>query len=273
MLCTKQVNPEMRITRYKPLFSVNALYQLDGFSPSTEGMTISGLSVTELRMKDLKLLSRYIDNSVTVYYEGTETPAVDPLTSEPDLEITDKEYFYFGVDLSGKERLNGLIIHSTPAKAVEIGFPVLYDASIKIADGPAVLEIREDVKVMTPLFTFSVTVADSGIAADYASMEIKDESNALVDLKMKPVEVNDKAIDEGSAVPEFAFSVDASSLQAGIYQFKVGNVSKKYFIANGMNVQNRVALIRVMKNNFMEYKKELDDLDFAAFELMLQPVV
>jgi|GEM_PF-1620063 len=261
----------MRTTRYKPLFSVSSSYQLTGIDVSTEGIEVVAMPLSDGRMNDLKLLPQYKNDTATIFYKGTEAPSVNPVTSEPDLEISSDEYFYFGIKMANKEKIARLKFHTTPAKATEIGFPVLYDASIKVLNGPPVVEIRDDVKLILPVFTFTAIAADTGIAADYASLEIRNEQNNLVDLNMDPVKINDKAIDGVSAVPEFAFSVDASQLEPGIYEFKVGNFKKKYFVANRMDTVGEVAVVRVLKNSFLEYKKTLADKTFAQFELLIPP--
>jgi len=257
----------MIVTRYKPFFSVSVTYKLATFNVSAEGVTVKAMDKSEAKMRDLKLKAICYKNTATVYYEGIETPADLPLTSEPSLEISTKEYFYFGVDLAGKDKLKGLQFHSTPAFAKATGFPLLYDA--EVSGGTGVLTIREDIKVVAPIFTFTVIAADAGITSRYATLEIRNENNVLQDLEMQPLALNDKSIEGGSAVPEFAFSVDASKLEAGIYEFKAGSFTKKYFIASNIDVFNMVALVRVLKNNFLTYKKSLADKTFAKFELQI----
>lgn len=259
----------MIVTRYKPLFGISASYELTGLGVQTQGIAVNGIGVSETRLLDCKLKPQYKDNTATIFYEGVETPPVAPLTCEPSLEISTDEYFYFGIDIAGKEKLNKLKIHSSAEVAAAIGFPVLYDAKISIADGPATITAKEDVKVMLPVFTFRAVVADTGITADYANLEVTDEAGGPVDMDMQPVKANDKAIDGVDAIPEFAFSVDASALAAGIYTFTVGGFSKKYFIANGMDVAKLTGLVRVLKNEFLEYRKDLSDKDYALFELQL----
>lgn len=204
-----------------------------------------------------------------VFYEGTEMPVSLPVTSEPAFEIITDEFFYFGIDITEKEKIKGLKFHSTPAVAKEIGFPLLLDASVNVLGGPAVIAGREDVKVMSPVFSFIAKAADTGIVADYATLEIRDEKNGLIDLGIPPVQINDKKIEGIAAIPEFAFSVDASKLEAGIYEFGVGNVKKKYFLTNNMDISNMVSLVRVLKNNFLEYKKNLADKTFVKFEVQI----
>jgi len=257
----------MIVTRYKPLFSVSATYKLATFNVSAEGVSVKAVAKSEAKMSNLKLKPIYNKNTATVYYEGIETPANLPVTSEPSLEITTTEYFYFGVDLAGKEKLKGLKFHSSAAIAKATGFPLLYDA--EVSGGTGVLTIREDIKVVAPIFTFTVIAADAGITGSHATLEIRNESNVLQYLDMKPAALNDKSIEGGSAVPEFAFSVDASKLEAGIYEFKAGSFTKKYFIASNIDVSGMVALIRVLKNNFLTYKKVLADKTFAKFELQI----
>lgn len=259
----------MKLTRYKPFFSINASYVLPGIGVSTQGISVNAVDISDAKMYDLKLKPKYKENTATVFYEGTETPPGVPLTSEPAFEIVTDEYFYFGVNLSDKEKIKKLKFYSAPAVEKEIGFPLLYDASVKVLNGPAVLSPREDVKVVLPLFTFTALAADTGITAGYASLEIRDEKNVIADLGILPVQLNDKKIDGLTAKPAFAFSVDASRLEAGIYTFKVGNFSKKYFIANKIDVSNVVSLVRVLKNNFLQYKKSLADKTFTLFELQI----
>ncbi|MEO6539849.1 MAG: hypothetical protein ABIN74_02615 [Ferruginibacter sp.] len=260
----------MKITRYKPFFSVRASYVLTGIGVSTQGISVYAVETSQAKMSDLKLKAQYKQNAVTVFYEGTETPPVLPVTSEPDLEISTPEKFYFGVSLADQLKIKRLKFHSTPAKQIEIGFPLLYDASINILAGPATVSAREDVKIISPLFTFTAPVAGTGITADHASLVIRDEANVLVNLDIPPVKVNDKTIDGPGAIPEFAFSVDASKLEAGIYEFKVGTYTRKFFLTGNIDTTGMVCLVRVIKNNFLLYKKALADKTFEKFELQIQ---
>jgi len=259
----------MNITRYKPLFSVTASYELASLGVISDGVTIGIAAETEGKMRDFKLKPKIANNTVTVFYEGTEKPVNAPATSEPVLEINTDQYFYFGIGFAQKERLKGLKLHSTNATAKEIGLPILYDALVQVANGPVVITAREDVKVMQPVFTFTAIAADTGISADYASLEIRDENNTLVQLNIPPQQINNKEIDGVQAVPEFAFSVDVSKIQSGVYEFKVGNYKKKYFVANNAGISGAVALVRVLKNSFLEYKKNLADKTFTRVELMI----
>lgn len=259
----------MIVTRYKPLFSVSATYELASTGISAEGITVSPAAISETKMDNLKLKPQYTQNTSVIFYEGKEQPENAPLTSEPYLEIATDEYFYFNISLSDKEKIKGLKFHSTGAVAKEIGFPLLYDASINVLAGPTVINSREDVKVVSPVFTFTAKAADTGITANYASLEIRNEKTMLVDLNIPQVQRNDKQIDGVGAIPEFAFSVDASRLEAGIYEFKIGTFKKKFFLANLLDVSDTVALVRVLKNDFLEYKKSLADKTFAQFSLMI----
>lgn len=259
----------MTTTRYKPLFGISASYELSGLGVQTSGIMLNRVALSENKMADRRLKPQYKDNAVTVFYEGIETPPDAPLTSEPVAAITTDEYFYFLVGLSSKERISGLKFHSTSDLELSTGFPVLFDAAVPGMGGSATITSREEVKVMSPVFTFRVTAADTGISAGYATLTVKDENGNDVDLGLQPVALNDKSIDGPSAVPEFAFSIDASKLQAGIYEFTVGAVSKTYFLSNGIDLADAVALIRVLKNNFLEYKKDLSDKTFALFELQI----
>lgn len=242
---------------------------MPGIGVSTSGLKWNGLPLSENKMAGLKLKPRYRENEVTVFYEGTELPPGLPVSSEPTIQINSDEYFYFGFDLSEKEKIKQLKFHSTPAKARATGFPVLYNAAVATLGGAPAVTALEDVKVVLPVFTFLALASDTGITSRFAQLEIRDEKNVPVDLGIKPVEINDKAIEGAAAIPEFAFSIDASSLEAGIYSFKVGNVIKQFFIANGMDISNIVGLVRVLKNNFLEYKKNLADKTFAQFNLQV----
>lgn len=257
----------MTVTRYKPLFSVSASYELATTGVSSDGITVEPVRDSDSKMYNLKLKPQYVKNKVTVFYEGIEKPVDAPVTSEPSVEINTNEFFYFSISLSDKKKIKGLKLHSTNAVAKEIGFPLLQDASVKVLGGAATIDNREDVKVILPVFTFTAKASDTGISADYASLEIRNESNVLVDLDVEPVQLNDKAIDGPLAVPEFAFSIDASKLDAGIYEFKVGNYKKKFFVAGSMDLSNLVSIIRVLKNNFLEYKKPLADTSFVQFDI------
>jgi hypothetical protein len=254
----------MVITRYKPLFSVAVSYELAATGVSTEGLAIAAMAGSEATMFGLKLKPQYKKNTVIVYFEGIETPAGAPVTSEPAITITTDQYFYFGLSFSDKEKIKGLKFHSTNNVAKSVGYPVLYDALIASLGGAATIAAREDVKVISAVFTFTVTKSESGVTGDYASLEIRNEKNNLVDLHIPPVQVND-----AGGIPQFAFSVDASALPAGIYEFKVGSFTKKFLLANGMDLTDTVSLIRVLKNDFLEYKKNLNDNSFAQFALQI----
>jgi hypothetical protein len=259
----------MIITRYKPLFSFTALYQLAGIGITADGLTMDAPTLTMNAMNDFKLKPRFQDNNVTVFFEGKETPPDAPVTSEPSVLINTNEYFYFTINFSDKEKISGLKFHSTDAIAKAIGFPVLYNALIPANATPPGVSIQEDVKIISPVFTFTVTQSQSGLGSEYAALKITDEKNATVDLNIPLAALNDKSIDGVSAVPEFAFSIDASGLAPGIYKFKVGNYVQKFFIANNMDVLNSVSLIRVLKNTFLGYNKNLADDSFAEFELLI----
>ena len=259
----------MNITRYKPLFSVSVSYELEGLGVSSRGITVKTMTGSDEKMRNLKLKAQRSENTLTIFYEGAEKPSDIPVTCEPFLEINAEEYFYFSISISEKEKIKGLKFHSTNSVAKEIGFPLLYDASVKVLNGPSVIASREDVKVKLPVFTFTTNAADTGISAGYATLEITDENNVPVNLNIPPAQLNDKEIDGAEAVPEFAFSVDASKLKEGIYEFKVGSLVKKFFLATRMEISNSVLLVRVLKNNFLEYKKDLADTTFVQFNLSI----
>ena len=254
----------MVITRYKALFSVAVSYELAATGVSSDGLILSAMSPSDDALYNFKLKPQYKENTATIYFEGTETPAGAPVTSEPTITIDTDQYFYFGLSFSNKEKIKGLKFHSTDDVAKSIGYPVLYDALIAVSGGPATITAREDVKVINPVFTFNVTKADSGLTADYASLEIRDEKNSLVNLNIQPVRGND-----AGGVAQFTFTVDASSLQPGIYECKVGGFTKKFLLTGSMDITDTVSLIRVLKNNFLEYKKNLSDNSFAQFALQI----
>lgn len=262
----------MVVTRYKPLFSLTATYELPAIGITAEGLIVEDLGQSSSTMIDLKLRPQYKNNTATVFYEGYEKPVNAPTTCEPSLIIDSDKYFYFSLTLSSKEKIKLLKLHSSTAIAKEIGFPLLYDAFVPVLNGAATVTAREDVKIISPLFTLAVPAIDTGVASEYATLEIRDEKNVLVDLKIEPVKVNDKSIDGLAAVPEFAFSVDASSVEAGVYEFKIGNFKKKYFLAVNMDISKTVSIIRVLKNNFLEYKKNLNDNGYAKFSLLIPKV-
>lgn len=262
----------MVITRYKPLFSVTVSYELALLGVLTEGVTVEAVTGRIDRMKDLKLRPQHKKNTVTVFYEGIEKPINAPVTSEPVLAIDSEQYFYFLVGMANKERIKGLKFHATDAEAKQIGFPVLYDASIDAANGPATVTRRADIKIVSPVFTWTVLASDAGITATTASLEIRNEKNILINLNIPHAKLNDKALDGPGAQPEFAFTVDASSLDPGIYEFKTGAFSRKLFLANQMDITRSVCLVRVLKNNFLEYKKNLNDNSFAQFDLLIPKV-
>jgi len=254
----------MVITRYKALFSVAVSYELAATGVSSDGLMLAAMSPSEDAMYNFKLKPQYKENTAIIYFEGTETPVGAPVTSEPTITIDTDQYFYFGLSFSNKEKIKGLKFHSTDDVAKSIGYPVLFDALIAVSGGPATITAREDVKVINPVFTFNVTKADSGLTADDASLEIRDEKTNLVNLNIQPVRVND-----AGGVAQFTFTVDASSLQPGIYECKVGSFTKKFLLTGSMDITDTVSLIRVLKNNFLEYKKNLSDNSFAQFALQI----
>ncbi len=260
----------MVLTRYKPLFSFAASYELADASVSTDGLTVTAAGNSLAAMYGFRL-KPLIDNSntATVFFEGMGTPAAAPVTCQPVVAIDGNQYFYLLVNFSDKEKINNLKFHSSPAVEKEIGFPVLYDALIPAVASPAGVSVREDVKIISPVFTYTVTKAQSGLNTNYASLEIRDENNAVVNLMVLPAPLNDKSIDGPGAVPEYAFSVDASALQPGVYKFTAGAWQKLFFIATDMDITNAVTVIRVLKNNFLGYNTSLTDYSCAQFELRI----
>ncbi len=261
----------MIVSRYKPFFTLTASYDFAGIGVNAEGLTIQGMYQTENLMGDLKLKPQYKKNTATIFYEGVEKPVAAPTTCEPLAEINSDTYFFFSINLSDKQKIKGIKFHSSPAVAKEIGFPVLYDAFVDNTS-TEIITAREDVIVMSPVFTLTAPASQTGITAEFALLEIRNEKNVLIDLKIPPVKLNDKAIDGAGAVPEFAFSVDASTLQPGVYEFKIGNFKKKFFLTTGMNISNNVSLIRVLKNNFLVYNKNLATSAHATFSLLIPKV-
>jgi len=259
----------MNTTRYKQFFSVSATYELADFGITNEGMTVYAMPVSESKMADLGLKPRSIKNTATIYYEGYEKPAEAPLTSEPYQEITTDEYFYFGVRLKNNEQIKAIKFHSSDDAARLVGFPVLYDAVVEVLNDPGVLTAREDVKIILPVFTLTVKAADANLDAAYATVAITDENNDPVNINVAPAALNDKSIEGVDAVPEYAFSIDASTLEPGIYKFTVGDFSKQYFLANRMIIDGEVSIIRVLKNNLLDYKKDLSVNDFVKFDLLI----
>lgn len=262
----------MVVIRYKPLFSLSVSYELASLGILTDGISISAAGESAGRMNDFRLKPQYKKNSVTIYYEGIEKPAGVPVTSEPLSPVSTDQYFYFLVDLSGRERIRGLQFHASAAEAKATGFPVLYDAAISVLNGPPVITRRSEIKVVSPVFTWTVVAADTGIAANTAVLELRDEDNAVVDLEIPPAKLNDKSVDGAGAIPEFSFTVDASRLQPGIYEFKTGTFTKKLFIATRMDITQCIALVRVLKNEFLGYKTNLADNSFTRFDLMIPKV-
>lgn len=263
----------MKITRYKKLFTVSAVYQRrrnnNSIEETSDGVSLYPASNSTNEMFDAMLRPRFLNNLTEVYYEGIESPALNPNSSTPKLVIDTNKYFYFLLNISGKEKLKALKFHSTPALATENGFPVLYDAKIATAGTQPQVTILDDIKVCSPVFTFTVTQAQCGLASQAAMLNITDEANTPVGLNVAPAALNNKAIDGISAVPEYAFSIDASKLLDGIYTFKVGSYSKKFFITSNIEAQGAISLIRVLKNSFLEYKTSLADSSFAKFELKI----
>ena len=256
------------ITRYKPLFSVSVSYDLAGIGVTTEGVTVGVAEESLKRMAGFRLRPRPVRNSVTIFYEGTELPLAAPTTSEPSVTITSDEAFYFPVSFADKQKLKGLKFHSSAVIAKATGFPVLYNAVAK-PDGTSEITLLEDVKVATSVFTHRVNKADTGLATDFAFLEITDENNAAVALNVS----GSSQIEEGiGATPLFSFSVDASGLPAGIYRLKVGNLTRNYFIANGMDLTDTVFIVRVLKNASLGYHKNLSDATYQQFNLVVPKV-
>lgn len=259
----------MSVTRYKPLFSVSVKYELASIGITSEGVKVEPIPLSNSVMNDLRLKSKTEKNTATVFYEGMETPADAPTQCEPLVPIDTEKFFYFQINLADKEKIKGLKFHSSAGVEKNIGFPVLYNASIAALNGPAVITAVEDVTFSPPLFSFSVKKSEAGSAVEYAALEITDEKNNPVDLNISPVKLSDKLATETEGDRKFIFSVDASSLAPGVYSFKVGNFIKKFFIPTAMDVSNAVSVIRVLKNNFLDYKKNLADNSFAKFELLI----
>lgn len=258
----------MIITRYKPLFSFSAFYEA-GSSVTGDDISITSPVSSLSAMDDFKLKPQFKDNAVTVFFEGRETPPDAPVNSVPAFSINTDEYFYFIISISGKEKIKSLKFHPNDEIAKEIGFPVIYNGSIPGNAMPPSVSLMDDVKVVAPVFTFPVTQVQSGLNAVYASLEIKDEENNLVNLNMQPVALS---IDPATATPQYVFNVDASSLIAGIYNLKTGNYNKKFFIANGMDIANATSLVRILKNSFLGYNTNLADNSYAAFELVVPKI-
>jgi hypothetical protein len=256
-------------TRYKPLFSVSASYQQPDMTISAIGLRLNVIPISQTKMNDLSLLCLDKENTSTVYYKGLEMPVAAPLTSEPYNEIDTLEPFYFGLDFMDKALIQTLKFHSTAAIAKSISFPLLYDAAINVLNGPAVFTKREDVKVGSPVFTFTANAVATGIAGNWAAVEITDENNTIIDMKNNLAPLNDKQIDGINAVPEFAFSLDLSSQPAGVYKVKVGNVQQLFFIPNGIVIDSQTIVIRVVKNSNLTYHTTLADTAFAQFNLTI----
>src|SRR5258705_12962955 len=98
----------MVITRYKPFFSVSVSYELAATGISGDGVKVVVIPMSNDLMNGLRLRSKAEKNTVTVFYEGIETPPDVPVRSEPLLTIDTEEYFYFKVNLSDKEKIKGL---------------------------------------------------------------------------------------------------------------------------------------------------------------------
>ena len=256
------------VTRYKPLFSVSVSYDLAGIGVTAEGVAVDVAGESLRRMAGFRLRPRLVGNAAIVFYEGTEQPPAAPATSEPSVPITTDEAFYFPVRFGDKQKVKGLKFHSTAAIAKAIGFPLLYNAVAK-PDGTSEITLLEDVKVTSGVFTHRVNKAVTGLASDFAFLEIKDEMNATVELNVS----GSPQIEEGAgAAAQFSFSVDASGLKADIYRLTVGNRTQKYFVANGMDLTDTVFIVRVLKNAALGYKKNLADATYQQFNLIVPKV-
>ncbi len=256
----------MIVTRYKPLFSFAASYELSNTVITADGLILSAPLFSLNTMTDFKLKPQFKDNTATVYFEGKETPANAPVSSTPAIVISTEEYFYFTISFSDKERIKRLKFHSTEAIAKEIGFHVFYKALIPTNAAMPAVTIQEDVKVIAPVFTLTVSQAQAGFTSAYAALEITDEQNNLVSLNVNPAAL---ASNITTGFNGYMFSIDASALLPGIYNFKAGNYEKKFFIAPNIDISDSVLLVRVLKNSFLEYKTSLADNSFAAFELLI----
>src|SRR6185369_1476864 len=224
----------MVVTRYKSFFSVSVKYELAATGISGEGIRVEAMPLSVAAMNNSKLTSKSLENGATVFYEGIEVPASAPTQCEPLIPIDTDQYFYFQVRFANKEKIKGLKFHSSATIAKNIGFPILYNASIAGLNGPATIAAADDVLFSLPLFTLTVKKSETGSTSEYASLEIRDEKNNLVDLKIVPVKLSDKLDGESEGDRKFNFSIDASSLQPGVYLFKVGNFTKKFFITTAM---------------------------------------
>lgn len=256
----------MIVTRYKPLFSFAASYELADIGVTTDGLNVSAPVFSLNAMTDFKLKPKFEDNIATVYFEGRETPTDVPVNTVPAITISTDAYFYFSLTFSDKEKIKGLKFHSTEAIAKEIGFPVFYNALIPTNAAMPAVTIQEDLKVVAPVFTLNVPQTQAGFASAYAALEIKNEKNVPVDLNIDLAPLINNTI---TAFTGYVFSIDASALSPGIYNFKVGNYQKKFFIANNIDISDSVSLVRVLKNSFLEYKTSLEDVSLAEFELLI----
>ncbi len=256
----------MIVIRYKPLFSIAASYEVADIGVTTDGLSVNAPMFSLNTMTDFKLKPKFEENIATIYFEGRETPTDAPVNSTPVITIDSNEYFYFSLTFSDKQRISGLKFHSTDAIAKEIGFPVFYNASIATNGAMPAVTVQEDVKVVTPVFTLSVSQTQASLTSAYATLEIRDEHNILIDLNINPAPLVNNTI---TGFTGYVFSIDASALLPGIYTFKAGNYQKKFFVANNIDISDSVALIRVLKNSFLEYKTSLADNSFAAFDLLI----
>lgn len=263
----------MKITRYKKLFVLSAVYQRkrnnNSVEETSDGVALYPSFITNKDFLGHRLKPKILGNLIEVYFEGTEFPQAAPSISKPLIELNTNKYYYFILQFSGKEKLNRLKFHSTPSLAKENGFPVLYDAQIKGAGQQPTITLCDNIKIVPPIFTFTVSKSAYADNTTHGILKITDEADKIIDLGIMPVMLNNKAADGINAVPEYSFSIDASSLQPGIYNFTAGSVSKKYFIASEIETGGVVSLIRILKNNFLEYKTSLADNSFAKFELKI----
>jgi len=256
------------VTRYKPFFSISVSYDLAGIGITAEGVSVNVAPESQVRMAGFRLRPRLAGNAAIIFYEGTEQPQAAPTSSEPLVTIATDEAFYFPVRFGDKQKLKKLKFHSTAAIAKTTGFPLLYNATVKL-DGTSEITLLEDVKITTGVFTHRVNKTDTGLSTDFAELDITDEKNAAVDLNIP----GSPQVEEGpEGIQQFSFSVDASALDAGIYKLKVGNLTRTYFVANGMDLTDTVFIIRVLKNAPFAYRKSLADATYQQFNLVVPKV-
>lgn len=261
----------MNFITYKPLFSITATYEIAGLGVLSEGIEVTGTTVSNRWMLHNRMRPKYDGNAVLVFYEGIEY-STNPSISVPVVEVSSLHYIYFKLRLSNKERLQKLQVHADSTAAKIIGYPVLFDAAIKQNNGTPTVTRRDDVEVVSTSFSFIVEANAAALNTNYASLEVKDEDKKLVPTQILPAPLNDNIYNSPQPVAGYAFTIDPLKFEPGIYELKAGKLKKKIFITGDINTNDAIGVVRVHKNNFLKYNTNLPDKSHAEFKLQINAI-